>query len=196
MYDQRAIKNIKYAIISVIGTHANESEEEIFRRKVIDIENIGLTFWLQKSRKATPKMVQMICSASESENKPRYCLFIESATKGGAVPTKESDKAKEYSKDGINWRKIPDGLSPVTGKIDVNAYALILNRLDMVNDIIDLWAYADFYNQDKPLKFILGASTVCAIKRDTELNKDRMKARYRKVLAIGELSEPFCVYLK
>ncbi len=196
MYDQDFINNIKYVIISVIGTHANESEEDIFRRKIIDIKDIGLTFWLQRSRKATPKMVQMISSAAESKGNPCYCLFIEPAVKGGAVPTKKSYKAKDYSKDGKNWINIPDGLSPVTGKMDDNAYALVLNKLEMVNGTIDLWGYADFYHQDIPLKFILGASTVCALKSDKELKKDGMKSRYRRVIAIGELSEPFSVYLR
>ena len=53
--------NEKYIVISVMGPHAGESEDEIFQRKIGDISKIGLSLWLIKSHQAKPNMVQDIC---------------------------------------------------------------------------------------------------------------------------------------
>ena len=106
--------------ISVMGDHAGENAESIFSRKKADIERTGKTFWLMRSPKARPKNVQVICSSI-----PTYTVFIEPATKGGARPTTREDAAKEYSKDGILWHRLPNGLSSVTGKLDAGATALV-----------------------------------------------------------------------
>jgi hypothetical protein len=63
------------------------------------------------------------------------------------------------SADGKNWK--PVGLRNVTGKLPGNA--LVLASLKAVHDHkIDLWDYVEFL-ASKPLRFELGASTVCAI---------------------------------
>lgn len=190
------ISNIKYVVISVIGPHAGESENEIFNRKIQDIHNVGFTFWLMKSHRSKPKMVHELCLKDDAENIESYCVFIEASSKGGAIPTKSASSAKSYSKDNLAWEGLPQGLSPVTGKIDNNAYALVFNLLEQVNDSIDLWNYADFFNQNNPLKIIQGASTICAIKKDMSNHTGKLKSHYRRVIAIGKLCEPFCVYLK
>ena len=192
------VSDIKYVVISVMGPHAGESENEIFNRKIQDIHNIdvGLTFWLMKSHRAKPEMVHELCVKANTEKTESYCVFIEASSKGGAVPTKTASSAKSYSKDNLTWVVLPRGLSPVTGKIDKNAYALVFNRLELVTDSIDLWSYADFFNQNSPLKIIQGASTICAINKDMANDTDKIKSRYRRVIAIGKLCEPFCVYLR
>jgi len=190
------ISDIKYAVISVMGPHAGESENEIFFFLFRDIHTIGLTFWLMKSHRAKPNMVQELCLKADAENSKSYCIFIEPSSRGGATPTKSSSSATKYSKDNLTWDFLPQKLSPVTGKIDNSTYALVFNQLEIVNDNIDLWSYADFFNQNNPLKIILGASTICAIKKDMSDHSDKIKSRYRRVIAIGELYEPFCVYLR
>ena len=190
------ISDIEYVDISVMGPHAGESEKEIFNLKIQDIHNIGLTFWLIKSHRAKPKMVQELCLKANAENTESYCVFIEASSKGGAVATKLASSAKSYSKDNLTWDVLPRGLSPVTGKIDKSAYALVFNRLKLVNDVIDLWRYADFFDQNNPIKIIRGASTICAIKKDMSNHASKIKSRYRRVIAIGKLCEPFCVYLR
>jgi hypothetical protein len=190
------VLDIKYVVISVMGPHAGESENEIFNRKIQDIHNIGLTFWLMKSHRAKPELVQELCLKANAENTGSYCVFIEASSKRGAVPTKSVSSAESYSKDNLTWVALPQGLSPVTGKIDKNAYALVFNRLELVNESIDLWSYADFFNQNNPLKIIQGASTICAIKKDVANDIEKIKSRYRRVVAIGKLCEPFCVYLR
>jgi len=190
------ILNEKYIVISVMGPHAGESEDKIFKRKIEDINRIGKTFWLIKSYQAKPDMVQRICENAKTENKNVFCVFINASSVGGATPTKIASSAKSYSKDRITWNNLPMKLSPVTGKIDRNTYALILNYLDLLNDKIDLWYYAHFFNQEQPLKILQGGSTLCAIKKDMSNYNNKIKSRYREIIAIGKLCEPFCVWLR
>ncbi len=179
-------------IISVMGDHAGEDVDTIFDRKTNDINRVGKTFWLMKSPKARPAQVQKICEPS-----PLCIFFVEPATKGGARPTTTGDAAKEYSSDGQLWHPIPEGLSPVTGKLDKGAAALVFDVMTTaVGGRLDLWGYADFSDEQKPMKFILGCSTVCAVKKDMTSHPGRMKSRYRGIVAVSRLAEPYCVWLR
>lgn len=149
-------------IISVMGDHAGEGVDEIFERKIVDIERTGRTFWLMKSPKARPAQVHKICRPT-----PAYTIFVEPATKGGARPTTRDDAAREYSGDGNMWHRLPECISPVTGKLDSGAAALIFDMMTtVVRGTIDLCGYGDFSVPQKSLKFILGCSTACAIQKD------------------------------
>lgn len=189
--------NGKYIVISVMGPHAGESEDEIFQRKIGDIKKIGHTFWLIKSFQAKPNMVQQICQIAKKENIEVYCDFIEASSREGATPTKEASSAESFSADGKRWEDFPKGLSPVTGKIDRNAYALVFNQLELVRaKRIDLWDYANYFEQDYPVRIFQGGSTLCGVKKDMKTHKNRINAHIRKVVALGKLCAPFCVWLK
>jgi len=179
-------------IISVIGDHAGEGVDVIFNRKIADIERTGKTFWLMKSPKARPVQVQDICKPT-----PAYTIFVEPATKGGARPTTGNEAAKEQSVDKKIWHRLPEGISSVTGKLDSGAAALVFDMMTTtVSGTIDLWRYGDFSVEEKPLKFILGCSTVCAIQKDMSSHPERMKSRYRGIVAVAKLAEPYCVWLR
>lgn len=152
-----------FVIISVMGPHAGESEAEIFKRKIEDVGRTGKTFWLIRSRQAKPFMVQRICKEAKIELKHVFTVFVEASSVGGSTPTSSAASATSYSDDRRTWEDLPEGLSPVTGKIDRGAYALIFDQLKLYNSIIDLWNYADFFDQEHPIKIFQGASTLCAI---------------------------------
>jgi hypothetical protein len=188
----------KYVIISVMGPHAGEDAEQIFSRKIHDIQSIGKTFWVIKSYKANPHIAQSLYKEAKNENRNVYCFFIEPATKGGARPTTFARQAQVCSKDKINWEPLPSSLSPVTGKIDTNSYALVFEELGLIRDQLDLnlWNYAEFENHDQPIIPKLGVSTICSISKDMSNHPERTKTNIRKVIAIGKLSELCCVWLK
>lgn len=178
-------------IISVMGDHAGEGVDEIFDRKISDIERTGKTFWLMKSQKAQPAQVKEICRPI-----PAYTIFVEPATKGGARPTTRQDVAREYSDDGELWYPLPEGISPVTGKL-IGSAALVFDMMaTAVTGTIDLWGYGYFSVAQEPLKFGLGRSTVCAIRKDMSAHSERMKSRYRGIVAVARLAEPYCVRLR
>jgi hypothetical protein len=179
-------------IISVMGDHAGEGVDAIFHRKATDIERTAKTFWLMKSPKARPAQVQALCKKI-----PAYTIFVEPATRSGARPTTREDAAREYSEDGQVWHRLPEGISPVTGKIDTGTAALVFDMMTTaVNGTLDLWGYGDFSDTQKPLKFILGCSTVCATQTDMTPHPERMKSRYRGIVAVARLAEPYCVWLR
>ena len=188
---EEALKSTK-CVVSVMGEHAGESVDAIFERKTADIERIGMTFWFIRSPKAKPQQVQKLCKPF-----PAYTRFIAPATKGGARPTKKEDAAEEYSADKLSWHPLPNDMTPVTGKLDSAATALVFDR--MTTDVcgtLDLWDYGEAFAVDRPLKFILGCSTVCAVKKDMESNPEGMKSRYREIVAVARLVHPYCVWIK
>ena len=175
-----------------MGEHAGEGVNLIFDRKISDIEQTGKTFWLIRSPKARPAHIQKMCSTS-----PGYTIFIEPATKGGARPTLAADAAQEYSHDRALWHRLPVGLSPVTGKMDNAATALVFDTLTTnVGGVLDLWEYSEYSDIHTPLKFILGCSTVCAVRRESKAHPQRMKSRYREIVAVARMKEPFCVWVR
>lgn len=180
-------------VISVMGAHAGEDASAIFSRKIGDCSEVGHTFWVAKSANARPAQVQAICRGSKG-----YVIFVEPATPGGARPTKESDSATEYSPDRVTWLPLPTGIGPVTGQMNDSATALVFDQLtiDVDNRTLDLWGYADGADSDKPLKFILGLSTVCAIRKDMSAHTSRMKSRHRRIVAVARLAEPYCVWVR
>jgi len=188
---EEALKSDR-CIISVMGAHAGEGADVIFNRKIADIQRTGKTFWLMRSPKARPIQVQDICKPS-----PAYTIFVEPASKGGARPTTNNEAAKEHSADKKIWSQLPKDVGPVTGKIDSSATALVFDRMTTnVSGTIDLWKYSDFSVEEKPLKFILGCSTVCVIQKDMSTHPDRMKSRYRGIISVAKLTEPYCVWLR
>ena len=175
-----------------MGAHAGEHADTIFRRKTADIESVGKTFWLMRSSKARPPQVQDLCRTI-----PSYTIFIEPATKGGAQPTTTEDISKEYSGDGESWYPLPKGIGPVTGKLDAGAFALVFDMMTTaVEGTLDLWGYGDFFDMQSPLKFMLGSSTVCAVRKDMITHPGRMKSRYRGIVAVARLAQPYCVWLR
>lgn len=179
-------------VVSVMGDHAGESVDAIFKRKIADIGRTGKTFWLIKSPKARPEPVQEICRPT-----PAFTIFVHPATTGGARPTTAETAAEAYSADGASWHRLPHGISPVTGKLDSGASALVFDKMEMaVSGILDLWGYRDFSDPGAPLKFILGCSTVCAVRENMASHPGRMKSRYRGVIAVARLVEPYCVWLR
>ena len=136
--------------------------------------------------------VQGVCTATEA-----YAIFVEPATKGGARPTIEEDPAKECSNDRVLWNTLPNGLSPVTGKLDSSATAFVFDQMATdVNVTLDLWNYGELSDINGPLRFILSCSTVCAVRKDTKSHPERMKSRYRGIVAVARLATPYCVWVR
>jgi hypothetical protein len=179
-------------VLSIMGAHAGEGGDSIFGRKVADCHRAGRTFWVAKSAKARPEQVQSLCASHSG-----YVIFVEPATPGGARLTTSADRAAEYSADRIAWHPLPHGVGPVTGQMDGSAAALVFDQLTTdVGGLLDLWRYADAAAPDLPVRFMLGLSTVCALRKDMISHPRRMKSRYRRIVAVGRLVAPHCVWVR
>ncbi|MEA3508437.1 MAG: hypothetical protein U9R40_05940 [Synergistota bacterium] len=192
-------------IISVMGPHAGENCETIFARKIKDIQETEITFWLINSFASRPGTVQKYCKRILQEQQNVFCLFVEPAQRGGAAPAVEAIQANAYSGDrGETWNNFPSGLSPVTGRIRQNSQntcALVFDEIktfEKDRPVVDLWKYARFQNNEhhgQAIRFRQGCSTICAFDKDTRTAPERMRCRFRGVLAIARLSDPFGVWL-
>jgi hypothetical protein len=115
-----------------VGTHAGETLDNIIKRKTEELENAGLIFWgyggntchplsvvqpFVKERLSTGHEIRMVMQPMDSKH------FAEPAL------------AKEYSEDGVKWKKVPKGIH-VRG----SRYALVLDSLDKEDLTIDLSA--------------------------------------------------------
>ena len=186
-----------YSILSVMGPHAGEESAAIFARKIADIRDGGWTFWVIRSHNAKPDMIQTIGLSVDYGLGERLCAFLAPSSPGGAVPTKTSDAADEYSHDRSKWYRLPIGISPVTGQMTKSTCALVFDDLRLhESTIVDLWQYADFFKRELPVKIRQGASTVGVARGNTSAHPDRMKNRFRQVMAVGRLVEPFAVWLR
>ena len=184
--------NKKYLVITVIGPHAGDDVSTIFSKKQKEIDNHGKTYWLLKSFRAKTNQIQNICKKANEDKEDVYCLFIEPSSKDGARPTICNSLVKYISHNGSEWEELPSNVN-ITGKIDIQSSALVLNGLLLVNpmQIVDLWEYSEF-GTDAPLKLQLGASTICCVRKHSE----GMKSRFRNVVALGRLAFPYAVLVK
>lgn len=186
-----------YSLFSVIGPHAGEDSDAIFARKLRDIRKEGRTFWVVCSHKAKPDMIQTICAGVRGTSHEPLCAFLAPSSPGGAVPTKTSSAASDYSADRCAWQSLPTGITPVTGHITPVTCALVVDQLCIrASAVVDLWQYADYFAPDQPVRIRYGASTLGVIRRDTSQHPDRMKSHLRQVIAVGRLVSPFAVWLK
>ena len=78
--DIQKSKAAPYIVISVMGPHCGDASEEIFERKLEDIDNLGIAFWPMKSHKAKPDLVQSM--ARQNRGVQTYVILIEPAKRG------------------------------------------------------------------------------------------------------------------
>jgi len=191
------IDTLEYSVLSVMGPHAGEDSDAIFARKRGDIQNQGRTFWVIRSHKASPDMIQTIVSAVRNRSGEPLCAFLAPSAPGGAVQTKTSFAATEYSADRSRWQALPADISPVTGQMTPNTCALVFDQLTLRESaVVDLWQYSDFFDPEQPVKIRRGASTNGVLLGNTSTHPNRMKSHLRQVMAVGRLVEPFAVWLR
>jgi len=174
-------------LISVVGGHANESLNDILKRKLQDIHYCNKTYWLLRSHQATRQKIQEFAN-----NKTHlYCVFI-SSTSPSNSNTKTDDIVSKISSDGNLWENVEHNLSKITGKIDKMSVALVIQSIIKPYDyLIDLNKYNNFFKQET-VKMYIGGSTICSIKNDS----NNQTSKPRKIIAIAKLIPPFAVSLK
>lgn len=182
--------NADYVFISVMGPHANESEEEIFVRKTDDIKKAGESFWVSKINKNFVGECRR-----KLEGKAGYLLLVEPTS---AINTKTGEGAKQYSENKTNWKDIDARISPVTGKLGKGTTAYYFDDIDyfdMPDEVIDLDKYSEGDDYVRAIQFRLGHSNVFAKKNSKKL-PGGMKSSKRKVVAVLRLKFPYVVWVR
>ena len=104
-----------------VGTHAQESLEEIFARKTREIEEAGFAFWGYGGGTCHPQtMVQPFAKDYERRGSSIYLCMEPMISRHFAEPV----RADEFSTDGLKWEEIPRAIN-VRG----SRYALVIRDL-------------------------------------------------------------------
>lgn len=190
----RILKENDNLLICVIGPHAGEDLETIFKRKIKDIEQCSYTYWICKSRVISP---EIISSFQEYNNqKDLYILFIKTTTNSQGKDTKNADAAI-YVEEDEKWKELDPKLSPITGKMPTSGFKF--GEITLVNEkekTIDLSEYVE-WSPDKEkrgcsIQIMMGKSTLCITKSK---KKQNMKNSVRQIVGYAKLIIPFCVKL-
>jgi hypothetical protein len=113
-----------------VGTHAQETLEDIIRRKTREIEDAGYALWGYGGNTCHPtSMVQPFARDFQQRFGAIYLLMEPMNSQHFALPV----RADEFSSDGIHWEKIP---SPIN--VRGSRYALLIKNLRLEDFDISL----------------------------------------------------------
>jgi hypothetical protein len=104
-----------------VGTHAQETLDDIIRRKTREIEEAGIAFWGYGGNTCHPQnMVQPFAKDYEERGQTIFLCMHPMASKHFAHPV----RADEFSIDGIRWEIIPSAINVLGSR-----YALVIKNL-------------------------------------------------------------------
>ncbi|MBL1179261.1 hypothetical protein [Pantanalinema sp. GBBB05] len=110
-------------IFMKVGLHAQESIEDIIKRKQGEFEKTGMIFWGYGGNTCHPlTMVQPFAKEVEASGNQVLIVMQKMSSKHAAPP----EIAKEYSDDGVNWKPVPSGI-----EVRGSRYAMILDELQI-----------------------------------------------------------------
>eukprot|EP00755_Sulcionema_specki_P014275 Sspe_Gene.56244::Locus_30949_Transcript_1_1_Confidence_1.000_Length_1303::g.56244::m.56244 len=182
---------VEPCLLCVPGPHAGEEEGEMWKGMQAKAERFGRVFWHVVSHKARVEAVRTLA--------PKRCYFLEPSSKGAAKMTSSCEAADEYMADR-EWTRFLPGEAP-TGRLTPSSSAVVFTRITFLTEdirpVLDLWKYAEAADNTAPVRFMPGTCMQCVVPSDTMASHPkRTKSHLRKVVAIGELAEPFAVSLR
>lgn len=107
-----------------IGVHANESLEEIIKRKSQEIRETGYAYWGYGGNTCHPKTVQPFAADATARKQVIYLVMQEMDSRHFG----ERVRADEYSIDGVHWHRIPETINVVGSR-----FALVINTLEQAD---------------------------------------------------------------
>jgi hypothetical protein len=182
----------KSILFMKVGNHANESFEQILRRKRKELDAAGKIFWGYGGSACHPltQVRPFVRYAIEQGETPILVMqSISSNMDQGEYA------AEEYSEDGVNWLPIPKGVR-VTG----SRYAMILGEIQPGDFMLDPREFevgigpsrgkrADEYLQGRTDKACL---TLSERRPHRPAEEDELK----KISFFGKLVDPYAVMLR
>ena len=113
-----------------VGTHAQESLDDIITRKSREIDSLGYAMWGYGGNTCHPStMVRPFADSFAQRGRPIHLAMEKVHSKHFAEPL----SAAEYSEDGMSWNVIPDEIS-VRG----SRYALVIDSLESADLLLPL----------------------------------------------------------
>jgi len=104
-----------------VGTHANESLDDIVARKQAEIDEAGYALWGYGGNTCHPvTMVQPFASSAESAGTPIHLCMQPMQSNHFAVTA----RATEFSTDGFSWEEVPPAINVIGSR-----FALAIEQL-------------------------------------------------------------------
>ena len=109
-------------IFMKVGTHAQETLEDIIERKKKEIRDAGFALWGYGGNTCHPNsMVQPFAKSYEKKGSEIFLCMQEMDSRHFATPV----RADQSSPDGINWKDIPKAVNVLGSR-----YALVIKDLE------------------------------------------------------------------
>lgn len=175
-----------------VGTHAQESLDDIIARKTKEIQDTGMAMWGYGGNTCHPlTMVQPFAEEFEDRGQPIILCMQPMVSNHFAEPL----RATEYSTDNVSWQKIPSGINVLGSR-----FALVIKNLRKENHVLSL-------NQTRVAvgrtqgrlgsRYIQGhVDKACLeVLPQPELSNDE-KAMEVRIGLVAELAKPYAVFLR
>lgn len=175
-----------------VGTHAQETLEDIIARKSKEIADTGYAMWGYGGNTCHPRtMVQPFAEDMAARNQPIILCMQAMDSKHFAEPL----RASEYSPDGIKWLTVPE-----TIHVRGSRFALVIKELRREEHTLPL-------NQTKVAvgssrgrlgsRYVQGRVDKACLEvlPEPELVNEPEKALI-KIDLVAELAEPYAVFLR
>lgn len=177
-------------ILSSAGAHAKQEWLTIIDRKRRDIVNTKHTVWVTNSLAARSEIVQAVCN----QHGARHVVFLARMRDKPGVNTSNDDPAASYSADNRTWSSLHNGLSEVTGLINRATTGFWFDRLEKIDS--GKLSLAPFVktSDGQPLSGFSNISSAYPVRRVAAAQLEADGAYH--VLAVGQLAQPFAVWLR
>jgi hypothetical protein len=174
-----------------VGTHAQETLEDIIARKTKEIEDAGYALWGYGGNTCHPQtMVQPFARSYEERGRTIYLCMQEMDSKHSAEPR----RADQLSEDGLTWKDIPKPINVLGSR-----YALAIKRLHMERLDLPLAqtrvAIGSSQGRAGDL-YISGRVDKACLEVTEPVDEKRADARIVGINLIAELIRPYAVYVR
>jgi hypothetical protein len=179
-------------IFMKVGLHAQESIEDIIKRKQREFEEAGSIFWGYGGSTCHPlTMVQPFAKEMQKKGNEVLIIMQKMKSKHDAPP----EIAKQYSDDGVNWQPIPKGI-----EVRGSRFALILDELKLEEfdvNIQDLEVGVGPNRGRRADKYLVGqADKGCFVYSPREGLVAPEEKTVKHIGLVARVKSPFAVFVK
>ena len=179
-------------IFMKVGLHAQESIEDIIKRKQQESEEAGSIFWGYGGNTCHPlTMVQPFAKEVERSGNQILIVMQKMNSKHAAPP----EIAKHYSDDGVDWQPIPQGI-----EVRGSRYALVLDELRVEEfdlDLGELQVGVGPSRGRKADKYLVGqADKGCFLYANRESPILQEEQSLKRIGLVASVKAPYAVFLK
>lgn len=175
-----------------VGTHAQETLEDIIARKSKEIDDAGFAMWGYGGNTCHPRtMVQPFAQTFEQKGKPIFLCMQEMNSNHFAEPL----RANEFSANGIDWQKMPDAIRVLGSR-----FALVIKGLRKEEHLLPLnqTRVAVGNNQGRlGSRYLLGqVDKACLEITEHAEQTNESDKKDIQIHLVAELASPYAVFLR